>query len=922
MQSSLHRRLLQLALIPALVFALLLAVYFALTQIWQSQQQFRTQTQVLTQAVTPSVIAALRLEDQQLLERAAQDILNVPQARAVQILHQDGSVTLGRGAQVELADQNTDALPNTLTRFQDGNWHRLIAPLYIDADATAPQGWLQIDFSTNDLTLNNYRLISLGALISVGGVGLIWLLVLALGRPITRPFYQVLDTLRDLSEGRLDQRTELARGGDLRALGEGVNRLAEDLENARDEMQQSVDQATQDLRETLETLEIQNIQLSSARREAMEANEAKTQFLANMSHEIRTPLNGVIGFIKLLDRTSLDQKQRDYVTTIRQSSESLLVIINDILDFLKLDAGKLELERRQINLRELVEDVLDMMAPIAHEKSLELAIMVYDDVPQQVVGDPLRLRQVITNLVNNAVKFTDEGHVVVRVASEGQSSTHHRVRLAVTDTGPGISRDKQKTLFRAFSQADASTSRRFGGTGLGLIICQRLVQQMSGKIEVDSVEGEGATFAVLIDFEQAASTEQEQSSATVMTGVRTWLWEPEELPALALRHHLERWGMTVDSLETGTLPDLTTEPAVAGQILLLTWRPEQAEWLHTLTQQAREQDTPVLIMTRHNDQSDALRELEQLASGMLTKPVRQRRLRSLCEQVLKADSQMQADTPARLPRILLVDDNETNRKLLEAFLSDYGIQPDEAEDGSDAMAHISQHHYDLVFMDIQMPVMDGITATREIRRHETADKHLPVIALTAHALPQEQDDLMRSGFDDYITKPISEQQLIQSILHWTGTDLQAGARHQAPSLPQPAGDDVEPAPEAGADANLPVDFAIGLRRAGGKGTLAREMFQGLLDQLYESQWHLASLLGTDQDMLLERVHSLHGVTRYCGVMELEATLHELESLLKQQETDQIPGALAKVQAAMDRVLQWSEQENWEQWLEEASNPAL
>lgn len=923
MQASLNRRLLQLALIPALAFALLLTLFFALTLIWQSQREFSVQTEALTRAAVPAILTALRLGDDEMLDSAGQDVLNAPHARSVVVLSSAGELMLQRGSQVELAGEAAALTADTrgparLLRVDERPWQRIIVPLQDSINPEQPVGWLQVDYSTNDLALANYRLISIGALVALAGVGLIWLLVLMLSRPITLPFYQVMDTLRELSEGRLSQRVKVTHGGDLRALGEGINQLAAALENARDEMQHSVDQATQDLRETLETLEIQNIQLSTARRQAMEANEAKTQFLANMSHEIRTPLNGVIGFIKLLDRTGLTQKQKDYVSTIRQSSESLLVIINDILDFLKLDAGKLELERRNMNLRDLVEDVLDMLAPMAQEKSLELVALVYEDVPLQVIGDPLRLRQVITNLVNNAIKFTDKGHVVVRIASEGQSSSRHRIRLAVSDTGPGIARDKQRSLFRAFNQADASTSRRFGGTGLGLVICQRLVQRMGGKIEVESVEGDGSTFAVLIDFELAEDTvEATLPEASPLAGVEAWYWEPQELASLSLQHHLERWGMSVQALDAGTPPDLAPAPPEGQRIILLTWQPEHHDWLHTFARRARDYGVPVLLLTRHNDHSEALRELEQLASGTVNKPVRQNRLQTLCIQALQTQTGVPIDTPPRLPRILVVDDNKTNRKLLVAFLADFGIQPEEAEDGSEAMARISQHDYDLVFMDIQMPVMDGVTATREIRRHELGDSHLPVVALTAHALPQEQEELMRSGFDDYLTKPVSEQQLVQTIRRWTGADLHPPGRLETLSETPEA-----EAAQATSPADVPVDFRLGLQRAGNKPALARDMFQGLLDQLHETRGQLAALLADgDLEVLLERVHALHGVTRYCGTPELETRLSTIEHALKEDDQAALAPALQELLAVMDRLLHWSEQEDWAHWLEEARSPA-
>lgn len=910
MRPSLHRRLLQMALIPALVFAIVITVYFAIAQNWRAENTFHSQIKALTQAVTPAVVAGLRTGDNSILDQVSRETLNAPHARSVTILRADGSIQMQRGADIEYNEP--PELTDALQVHRQGHWVRVLTPVRSSGDSSQPpDAWLQIDYSTNELMLDNYRLSSLGAIVALLGLGLVWLLVLAMITSVTRPFYHILDTVRDVTEGHIDKRIDLPKDGDLRTLGKGINRLGDQLQSSQQEMQHSVDQATQDLRETLETLEIQNIQLSNARRQALEANETKTQFLANMSHEIRTPLNGVIGFIKLLHKTELSQKQRDYVSTIRQSSESLLSIINDILDFLKLDAGKLELERRSMNLRDVVDDVLDMLAPMAQEKSLELVAMVYDDVPVNLIGDPLRLRQILINLINNAIKFTNDGHVVVRVACEGQHKSRVRIRLAVTDTGPGIPRDKQKVLFKAFSQADASTSRRFGGTGLGLVICQRLVHRMGGKIKVESVEGEGSTFALILDYDLDQSHLEDPEPDT-LSGIRVFLWEPNEMSRLSLTHRLERWGMSVHlmSLEKSTALDHSDHN---DTLAILTYQPENETWLQQVADQCRAADIPVLLLARHNDHSDSLRALENDATAVSIKPIRYQRLFSLCQQLLITDTESHTLTPPRLPKVLVVDDNSTNRKLLVTFLGDYGIQPDEAEDGSEAMERVSKHDYDLVFMDIQMPVMDGVTATREIRRHESTDEHLPIIAITAHALPQEREELMRSGFDDYLTKPISERQLLETIQRWTHSDLQDHSTERAQTQRKPA----LPPPDS------PVDFRLGLNRAGGKATLARDMYQGLLDQLREAQWQLAALMSDqDQTQLLDRVHALHGVTRYCGTPDLEQALRTVENHLKQGESDQVPSAMAELQVEIDRVITWSDSENWDQWLEEASSPAL
>lgn len=917
MRSSLSRRLLQLALVPALVFALLITLFFAATQIWRANDTFNRQLDAMTRAALPTVEAGLVLDDVAFLRHAAQDLLNAPYVRSVRIVDHQGQVLIEQGAALPLPLQMNPSLG--VVRYSQDEWVRLEHPVFADTmrhrlmeDVPTQLGWLVVDYSANDLTLQNYRLIALGVVVALAGLAVIWLLALRLMQPIIQPFHQTIDTIRAIKDGHYSERVHLATSGELRQLGEGVNAMADSLQNAHRDMQQSVDQATQDLHQTLEALEIQNIQLSNARRQAQEASEAKTQFLANMSHEIRTPLNGVLGFARLLGKTELSAKQRDYLHTIQRSSEGLMTIINDILDFLKLESGKLQLERRRMNLRDVIEDVMDLLGPMAQDKDLELVTIVYEDVPLQVFGDPLRLRQVLTNLVSNAIKFTVDGHVAVRLMLEHTEDQSVRVRISVSDTGPGLTREQQKRLFNAFSQADASTSRKFGGTGLGLVICQRLIEQMRGMIGVDSVQGEGSTFWFTLDFDTDSSV-IESVGSTPLAGSHVLVFEPQELTRMALSHRLEQWGMVMHDLCHSPLEQALQASEQRQRLAIFSCQEQSTELLSQMMDSCAQHGIPVLLLTRHHEQQPILSPLEQKADAQAVKPLRHSRLYALCNELLgtaeRVVETMVANTDT--PRILVVDDNATNRKLLVSLLDDYGITPVEANNGSEAMEFISQQHFHLVFMDIQMPVMDGLTATREIRRHEEPDQHLPVIALTAHALPSEQEELMRSGFDDYITKPIDETQLLAALQRWTGTQLPA----TAPGLPTRTM--VETAPPQ--DMQGTVDTVLALQRAGHKVALAQDMMRGLLDQIAHDRDGLLRLHEEkSHDALLEQVHTLHGLTRYCGTPTLENAVRELELTLKRTECNKVPAALNNLLDAITELELWATEHDWERLLQDTN----
>ncbi len=394
-----------------------------------------------------------------------------------------------------------------------------------------------------------YKALLISLLLVIGGVLLSLAIALRLSRAFTDPVFQLNEAVAKLKEGKLDTRVYTSAGPEFEQLESGgLNDMASELSKAQAEMQQNIDQATEDLRETLETIEIQNIELDFARKEALEASRIKSEFLANMSHEIRTPLNGIIGFTELLLKSPLPpRQQRDHLNTIRKSSEILLTIINDILDFSKIEAGKLILDRVPFQLRDIVEEVMVMLAPAAHAKNLDLVPLVYNDVPDNIMGgDPLRVKQVITNLVNNAIKFTQTGEVVLRASLEDEDTEHNRVtlRLSITDSGVGLSRAQQQSLFNAFSQADASTARQYGGTGLGgLAISKRLVEEMGGKIGLESELGKGSTFWFTLTPELSSTGDSSSPPKEALRGGEKIIYlEHQKTTGLAVEHLLRDWG--------------------------------------------------------------------------------------------------------------------------------------------------------------------------------------------------------------------------------------------------------------------------------------------------------------------------------------------------------------------------------------------
>ena len=813
------------------------------------------------------------------------------------------------------------------------------------ADVGQPQparkviGYLRLGLSEERLRTELYEyLLWIGSVtlaVVLVGVGITLVRI----KRIIRPVLSLVKAAGRIAEGDLQQVVTEHNTDEIGTLAKTFNHMVQHLARSQAEVHRYQHTLETQVEERTRKLEEKTVEAVELAQKAQAASQAKTEFLANMSHEIRTPMNGIMGMTELLLETPLSDKQHRFAEIVHRSGISLLDIVNDILDFSKIEAGKIRLETIDIDLQEAIAEVMDLLAQKAQSKNIELVARIHDGVPNHLRGDAVRLRQILVNLLGNALKFTEKGEVVVSVSMVSEDADHVTLRVEVKDTGIGIDPSVHDTIFEAFSQADGSTTRKFGGTGLGLTIVKQLVQLMEGSVGVESSLGAGSTFWFHIPFSKQLNVKPQQWEAcAALQSMRVLVVDDNATNRHILDHYLDAWGIghTTASSATEALEILrgTTRDAVTFDLAIIDGQMpvmDGFELARTIKSDQRLQMMNIIMLTSMGQYGPSL--LPEHGADLvcsITKPVRQSHLYNrlialtMPERLTSVTSELAplpktASSPLKNVSVLVAEDTPVNRDVALAMLEDLGHRVDTACNGRKAVEAVATRRYHLVFMDCQMPEMDGFEATAAIRAREGALglSRLPIIALTAHAIEGDQERCVAQGMDDYLSKPFTKQQLGNMIQRWvqrsggktetTSDRLEAVNAEPVEARTALTGQERSQTESLTAPDAILADHILAqlraLRRPGRPDPVAK-VLMGFLES---SATHVSviqeAVMHDDTKALLQAAHALKSSSAMIGAMGLSDFMKDLEHKGRQGKVSQEQGKMAELDALYRAVRQ-------------------
>ncbi len=755
-----------------------------------------------------------------------------------------------------------------------------------DARQASVLGWVHLYISRLQLQRTTGRIITDSVVFFISILIMAIILTVIISRRITQPIFRLMEHLKFVETGQLGKTIEPVETNEIGALQKGFNRMTQALLANRSHLNRRIQQATQQLNEAITDLETKNRELGFARDEAQNANLTKSKFLANMSHEIRTPINGIKGFISLLSQSKLELSQQRYVDIIQKSTNDLTNIVNEILDFSKMESGKLHIVDEEFDLYEVIEQTRDILFINVLTKNIDLNLIIYSDTPRWVIGDKLRLKQILLNLIGNAIKFTDQGRVVIKVSLEDSHNDQVDIEIAIEDSGIGISEHDQQSLFQAFSQVESSDTRRFAGTGLGLVISKNLAALMGGDIAIYSKPGEGSKFTLKLPFK--LGNQSDASTAGETNVAKALIFAADNYCLMETRSLYDRAGVNTEcSLvdnNKGTDPVMQCIQRNIAYVDLLVFDLRHLGIdLEKVLNPEITNTTRIIVM--HYDLDTELPanhgKAEFVSIINTSQAIAKLLAKESVSETCKAGNQFQAQHK----RVLLVDDNQVNLKLASEFIRLWGHEVVEAEDGDKALKVYKKHKFDLIILDIQMPDIDGISLLQMMREHKPKDR-TPIVALTANVLNDEAGRLIGLGFDYFLSKPIDEDKF-RSL-------LDGNAKRQTPEVIASVD------PDATRDCSL--DYARSLALSADNESLLKQIFEILQRDIPDQQLQLENALAQlDHDRLAAIVHKLHGVTCYASLPRLRHKLLGFQQSLSHDSKTPLDISVQKLNQELSAV---------------------
>ncbi|MCK5002176.1 MAG: response regulator [Gammaproteobacteria bacterium] len=871
---GIRQHIITLALLPVLVVAIVLTSYFTLSQLsFLSDSQIQ-QGNIIARQLAPASEYAVFSGNISSLNPILENTLSDNDIIGIKITNENNEVLIS----VNDAD---------LSQQKKSIWHQLASEelttfreaiktqtLDINLPDTANNavnneniiGYIEITLSSTNINAKKIQAIAKGSLITLFVLLASMTLAIRLSKKISQPVNTLTNTVKKISSGDYKARIKEQAPGDIGILESCVNIMASELQSSRDNLEEKIDESTKELHETMEELEIRNAELDIARSNAIQASKAKTEFLANMSHELRTPLGGILGFSELLESTELESQQRDYSEIIKKSASNLLNIIDDVLDLSKIESGKLEINFSEFNTINIVEEVIDLLIPIAYEKDLELFYYIDEGTPNIINSDPVRIRQILINLLGNAIKFTENGVISLHISSHKEHDSSTQLIFSITDTGIGMNQVQQDRLFNAFTQADKTIERKFGGTGLGLVISKKLSQMLNGDITFESQHNKGSIFTLKISVE---NTEQEYDAENSLLNKKICFIDPHCSCEKGIQSMLKIWGCNISNFNT--IPE---DSSIYDLIIVSICRSGMSiKQIKSLIPSSNI-ICPLLAIVSTRSHKD-LRDIKSYGfNDAIFRSSKHELINQSLTKLINHDVDKIQTTPSTPSTpstpdnlfdwsslsILIVDDNDINLKLAEIILKKNGAQAITAKNGQQAIDLLDNHHFDLIFMDLQMPELDGYETSRLIRKNKNNDGTI-IIALTANAMAtKESEKFKQCGINDVLIKPFNEACIQNTIDQW----ILKNNTHQ--SIKQIKNE---------------TEFFSkieALELAAGNIQLANELTNMLINELPEHLQIINDALSKDDiEQLRQQTHKLHGATRCCGTLALRNAAEQLES---------------------------------------------